>query len=451
MDGIIQQFALMEALLSNWDAIRMRMGLVSPALERTLAQIAGRLSEAQSPDEFALVTDDLLDATMDTAAYDFVRDLVARSNADPDSMAGVRGIVAPGIGQRPVIEKAAEIAVTEWTQKMGRTLGGAVTAKTTLFEVPVFFATNRRPKDRIVRAEDYSGELGSEVKYGQALVTIPVDEHKIGKLETPAWWNLLSDKGDQRRYVVLRALESLTKSEFYEKLARALQVGDSNDVVVFLHGYNVTFEEACRRAAQASYDLQFRGAVVLFSWPSLGHVRDYGADGDRAAASAAHLALFLQALEGGPWKKVHLVAHSMGNRVLIAGLADNRRLGLPLREIVLVAADLEGEIFKQKFAKIVYEGGRFTSYVSKVDRALLVSSRLHKTNRIGFLQEEPFIWDGLETIDATSVDTSLLGHNYYCEDRSVLMDLGYLLREGLPAERRGLQQVQGKAYWRFPR
>jgi esterase/lipase superfamily enzyme len=204
-----------------------------------------------------------------------------------------------------------------------------------------------------------------------------------------------------------------------------------------------------RRAAQVSYDLKFRGALILFSWPSLGRLLGYDADEDRAAISAARLAEFLQTLEGGPWKKVHLMAHSMGNRVLIAGLADNRRSHLPLREIVLVAADVEVEIFKQKFAKIVGESNRFTSYVSKADRALLVSSFFHQTNRVGFVQGEPFIMDGLETIDATYVDTSLLGHNYF--DRSVLTDLGYLLREELAAERRGLQQTPGKSYWSFPR
>jgi esterase/lipase superfamily enzyme len=139
----------------------------------------------------------------------------------------------------------------------------------------------------------------------------------------------------------------------------------------------------------------------------------------------------------------------MGNRVLIAALADNRRSELPLREIVLVAGDVEVEVFKQQFAKIAGEGNRYTSYVSKVDRALLISSILHQTNRVGFLKDEPFILDGLETIDATYVDTSLLGHNYFGNDRTVLTDLGYLFREGLPAGRRGLQPRN--RYWIFPR
>jgi esterase/lipase superfamily enzyme len=450
MEAIIQQFALMEALLSNWDLIRMRMGPTMPALDQTLAQIAMRLSEAKSPDEFALIIDDLLDATMDTPAHDFVSDLVARSNADPDAAAGViGGCVRGGTVGTPATEILALDTVKEQTQEIGRNLGGTVVADTTLFEVPVFFATNREARNAPDRVEGYGGELGQDVKCGKALVTIPIAKHKIGRLETPAWWNLFADKSDQERYLVVRSLRPLAKSEFSENLARVFQGSPSSDLLVFLHGYNVTFEDALRRAAQVSYDLDFRGVVILFSWPSLGRLIGYGADTDRAAASAAKLADFLQALEGGPWKQVHLMAHSMGNRVLIAALADNRRSELPLREIVLVAGDVEVEVFKQQFAKIAGEGNRYTSYVSKVDRALLISSILHQTNRVGFLKDEPFILDGLETIDATYVDTSLLGHNYFGNDRTVLTDLGYLFREGLPAGRRGLQPRN--RYWIFPR
>ena len=39
-------------------------------------------------------------------------------------------------------------------------------------------------------------------------------------------------------------------------------------VFVFVHGFNVSFENALRRTAQIAYDLNFDGAPFLFSWPS---------------------------------------------------------------------------------------------------------------------------------------------------------------------------------------
>jgi esterase/lipase superfamily enzyme len=143
----------------------------------------------------------------------------------------------------------------------------------------------------------------------------------------------------------------------------------------------------------------------------------------------------------------------MGNRVLVFGLADNPGPKIPLNQIVLVAADVDTEIFRQKFVKISGHENRMTSYASKRDRALLVSSFLHRLNRIGFIEHEPFVIEGLETVDASQVNTSLLGlgHSYFGDERTVLTDLGYLLRAGLPAEKRGLKRALHKEYWVFPR
>ena len=121
-------------------------------------------------------------------------------------------------------------------------------------------------------------------------------------------------------------------------------------------------------------------------------------------------------------------------------------------QIVFVAADVYVEMFEQKFPKMSGIGKLKTSYASKADRALLLSSWLHRATRIGITRGEPFRRKGMETIDASMVDTSLLslGHSYFVDKRAVLTDLGFLLREGLPAARRGLNQPLGKDYWDFP-
>jgi esterase/lipase superfamily enzyme len=224
----------------------------------------------------------------------------------------------------------------------------------------------------------------------------------------------------------------------------------------------VTFEEAALRAAQISYDMAFHGVVVLFSWPSLGTwlpsaagLFPYSADEERANASGEKLADFLRALEGGPFHRVHLVAHSMGNRVLLSGLADNSRTAaLPLGHVAFVAADVYVDSFEAKWPKFQSAGAlSVTSYASKGDLALAISNRLHNANRVGLIRDAPYWTPGLETIDASAVSTSLLGHGDFAEKRSLLTDLGLLLREGLSAGGRGLHPVsfKEKNYWEFPR
>ena len=61
---------------------------------------------------------------------------------------------------------------------------------------------------------------------------------------------------------------------------------------------------------------------------------------------------------------------------------------------------------------------------------------------------------GIETIDASQVDTSLLGHSYFAEASTVLSDIYYLIRDGQRADRRfGLRRVDGEAgaHWEFKR
>ncbi|HAY26283.1 MAG TPA: hypothetical protein DCY47_01935, partial [Candidatus Accumulibacter sp.] len=80
---------------------------------------------------------------------------------------------------------------------------------------------------------------------------------------------------------------------------------------------------------------------------------------------------------------------------------------------------------------------------------------LHRAERVGAIDGTPFTTDGLETIDATAVDTSVLGlglgHSYFADQRSLLTDIGILVGAGLPASQRGLAQSDRPRYWYFPR
>src|SRR5579863_3920980 len=450
MIELVQQLALLDGLVSNWEMIRAKMGPVDPAREQELAHIAARLSAAASPGEIVRAVDDLFELVEDTPAYDYIRQLLARLQLGDEWAFKVRNEISVA----PAGPEEAAL-LQETVIKTGQALGGAAgtTDEPGVVTVPVFFATNRRGDETQPLEKRFSGDPAATIKMGLAHVTIPVARHKVGKIETPAWWNLFVDQKDASRYVLLRNVERLGSPDFCTRLGRAVSDSGWGSVLVFLHGYKVTFEEAARRAAQLSYDMKFQGAVVLFSWPSLGAAFAYLADEDRAALSAERLVEFLRILEGGPWEQVHMVAHSMGNRVMMLGLADNPPPALPVGQIVFVAADVYTEMFEQKFPKMSGIGKLKTSYASKADRALLLSSWLHRGTRIGFTRHEPFVKKGMETIDASRVDTSLLslGHSYFGDKRLVITDLGYLLREGLPAARRGLDQPPGKGYWNFPR
>lgn len=444
MDEVLQQFALLDILIENWDGIRVRMGRLAPALEDQFAQLARQLSAAQEPGQIAILIDKLLDLTEETGAYPYVRELIARAALPSiETTRGIIGVVA-----------AESFAVASLTIPQLPT-GGSFSS------VPIFFATNRKVLSEEALEHRYIGEFTKDLSYGRVEVTIPV-HHRVGQIERPRWLG----RESKEHHVVFGKSENLKSAEFATQLGEEIQRVERKELLIFLHGYKVTFEEAARRAAQVAKDIQFGGIVILFSWPSAGAVICYSADEDCAAKSAQPLTNFLRDLEGGPWTKVHLVAHSMGNRVMISGLASRAGLTLPLHNVVLVAADVDIDLFEQQFphvSELVRQerGDLITSYATNSDRALLISRWFHRSNRLGHFRDVPYATDGLETIDATAVDSSLVGHSYFSDERSVLTDLGLLVRESLPASRRGLMMRESlpgstgspnvpRKWWAFP-
>ncbi len=441
----LQQMALVDSLTMNWDAIRLRMGPLSPELAARLTQLGQELAAATSLSEAAKIVSDLLDLTRNTPAESYTRALVARA-----SLGEARATRAPGTFQAVNRDLEAMIEIPmrtiESTASLGTLLSQTSALPVGVQATPVFFATNRRPGGP--SGTTFLGEVGESLSYGLAIVTIPVAAHEIGKLERPKWWKLYAE--DQQESFLINDVHSLNQTEFGTKLEAAAQASDSHEILIVLHGYNVTFEEAALRAAQFAYDSKFRGIVVLFSWPSQGSALGYSGDEDRAQASGEKMAAFLKGLENGPWPRVHLLAHSMGNRVMLNGLADNPRPKLALGQLVFAAADVYVPVFNEKFPKLQNAGKlAATSYASKKDRALWLSSVLHRGARVGIVEDIPYVTDGLESIDASSVDKGMLGHGYWSDQRTLITDLRSLLQLGLSPKERGLDQI-GK-YWAFPK
>src|SRR5262249_17246922 len=103
---------------------------------------------------------------------------------------------------------------------------------------------------------------------------------------------------------------------------------------------------------------------------------------------------------------------------------------------VLTAPDIDSGEFLQLASRMRPTAERITLYASSNDKAIWVSKTMHTYPRAGESGENMVIATGLDTVDASSVDTSLAGHFYYAEKRTVLSDLYYLLKDGAPPSRR---------------
>jgi esterase/lipase superfamily enzyme len=122
------------------------------------------------------------------------------------------------------------------------------------------------------------------------------------------------------------------------------------------------------------------------------------------------------------------------------------------RQVVFAAPDIDREVFLNQIAPaIVNDHQHFTLYASSSDRALMLSKAFSGGPRAGDSLPEPVVVSGIDTIDATGIDTSLLGHSYYADPRA-LVDLFDLLgRNTAAAGRQGLDKKDGPRglYWIF--
>ena len=190
--------------------------------------------------------------------------------------------------------------------------------------------------------------------------------------------------------------------------------GDLSDpgrnLLVFIHGFDNTFENAITRAAFNQQWLEQSGvaaastAVVAFSWPSAGKLIGfpfpslaYRTDQTRAGQSGVHLMTFFANLQPlidaarAKGNRVFLLAHSMGNWALQAAVeswfAHGNGDAFLFDEAFLAAAD---EVFNSfefgpqgRLSGLRRLARRISIYSSERDEILKLSSVLNLVKRLG--------------------------------------------------------------------
>src|SRR5690606_26247285 len=138
--------------------------------------------------------------------------------------------------------------------------------------VRIYYATDRARTGDTDPDNLYGGERG-ELELGTATVSIP-PHHVPGNIERPSIWTLEFSE-DPARHVVLRAVTPGEREAVFAEMRSQLAETGSESAFVFVHGFNVPFNEAAQRTAQMAYDMDFDGLPILYSWPSRASVLSY--------------------------------------------------------------------------------------------------------------------------------------------------------------------------------
>ena len=187
------------------------------------------------------------------------------------------------------------------------------------------------------------------------------------------------------------------------------------------------------------------GATAFFSWPSNGGGLDtYWADEAAVEACEPLMAQFLsEFVRNCKASKVHLIAHSMGNRGLLRSLqriaADvNLATGVKFGQIFLAAPDVDQDVFLDLATHLSRFSERTTLYASQRDVAVAASMWIHDNIRAGYLPPVTVATGNkqLNTIVIPDFNLDLIGHSYYAEADALLNDIFNLMAHDAPPEKR---------------
>ena len=323
--------------------------------------------------------------------------------------------------------------------------------------IDVYYATTRRRSGRREVNQFYGVDRirrPANADYGIVTVNIP-PEHQKGNVERP--WSVFTVelKENAEKHVMLVSVRPQTKESLLRQLGLAVQ--EQGTAFVYVHGYYNSFADAARKTAQIAMDLNM-GVPIMFSWASQDRFWGYFDDQESSRDATDYLVEFLDDIQAiTSAKKIHLVAHSMGNEVLTQALKiiANRGGGAPAHrfgETVLAAPDVDTGVFVSAVELVKKISDRVTTYVSSKDLAMMASHYFRKSSqRAGDSDPEPVVIDGVDTVDISRVSNDWLGHDYATSNLSVLRDLRSVL-QGTRADRRGLTTAvnsQKARYWVF--
>ena len=263
------------------------------------------------------------------------------------------------------------------------------------------------------------------------MISAPPD-HRIGQLERPS-----IGAPDPEKHFALMSRRGLDEAGFQAELASHLsgRIGSNRDILLYVHGFNTSYDESRFRLAQIVEDGRFGGVPVLFTWPSTNNLLDYAAAKESATVSRDALAKLIRQLTETPGVgRVHILAHSMGAWLTMEALRQDAIAGSPalaekLGDVMLAAPDIDLNVFRQQLARL--DASHVFVLVAANDRALSLARTLTgDRQRLGAMDptnpadRAALAALGVRVYDLTREADIFIGHGAYADAPDALRTIG---------------------------
>jgi esterase/lipase superfamily enzyme len=286
-------------------------------------------------------------------------------------------------------------------------------------EPVLLVATTRKPVNGAREAPWYGPERASTLRLGRAKLTPPSDNR----------FSLASVGLDDWRIDTIEPVAGIADL--------VSQGGGGRDVLIYVHGYNQTFETAALDAVHLSDAIKFRGATMVFSWPSRAKLFDYGYDRESAMWSRDALQQVLDGLMVHPGvNRLHIVAHSIGTMLTMEALrqvyaARNEVAAQRIGAIIFASPDIDMDVFASSVPRIGPLAQQITLITAANDRALALSGWMAGgITRVGAAHKAQLEKLGLRVIDASEQGWGIINHDLFLSNDGIRKVIRGAIEEG---------------------
>ena len=292
--------------------------------------------------------------------------------------------------------------------------------------------------------------VANGARFALQMIGVPPG-HEPGRVERPAFGS-----EDPQKHFIAKNRRGLDETAFFTAVASHIsgRIGSNRDVLLYVHGFNTSYDEARFRLAQIVDDGRFGGVAVLYTWPAAGSLFDYGVAKESATIARDPLSKLLHRLSEVPdVGRVHILAHSMGAWLAMEALRENAISGSPdlngrLGDVMLAAPDIDLKVFRQQLARL--DPSHVFVLGASNDRALSLSRTLAgDRQRLGALdpnnpRDRAALEDlGVKAYDLSRQSTGLIGHGTYADAPQAVRTIGAQITAKRPQDA-NVQAVLGE-------
>lgn len=338
----------------------------------------------------------------------------------------------------------------------------------------IIYFTDRQPEANTEGELEFDNERSAVMRYGTAQVEIGENKSwsditqaansDIDRVKMKVSLESLSPQSEFPSTPLLFTVENgIGKFDTQQKQAfeRArdnfkafirdhLKSAHKKDVVIFIHGFNTSFEEALFTTNDIHHYSGRTTVPIAYTWPAGdGNIFGYFHDQSSADYTIYHLKEFFRSLMSmNEIENIHVVTHSLGTRATTTALREllietraarkNPLEEFNIKNLIMAAPDIDYGVATQRLIAEQFAAGfgRITVYTNPKDKALSLSGLLQASMRFGKLlpdaegERPKEIFKGVTNVSFITVNSKTPGfsnHGYFVRNPSALSDLVTLI------------------------